>query len=414
MKDKKMYIIISILAVILIALVVFAIMPTGTEKNNNTTSNSKTSVEELNISIDSDSDDTDSNWKDENYTDVTLSESLNITKAGTYHLTGSIENGSITISVGDNDTVKLILDNVNITNKNGAAIYVENADKVIITLAEGSTNTCTDGGNNEEIDGCIYSKDDLVINGTGTLNVIANNLDAIVSKDDLSIYESTINITANDDGIRGKDSLEIKDATINVTSKEDGLKTTNDTEEEKGYMIIEESNITIKAGDDGINAETNLKIISGTFDINAADDGIHANGLLQIDNGTFNITAAEGIEATYVKINDGTISIEASDDGINAGNKSDSYSVTIEINGGDITIKMGQGDTDGIDSNGNLYINGGTINVTASSPFDYDGTAEYNGGTLIVNGEETNNITNQMMGGGMPGGMGQGGMQRMH
>ena len=75
---------------------------------------------------------------------------------------------------------------------------------------------------------------------------------------------------------------------------------------------------------------------------------------------------------------------------------------------------MGQGDTDGIDSNGNLYINGGTINITANSPFDYDGTAQYNGGKLIVNGEETTTITNQMMGGqmmngnmgqGMPGGM---------
>ena len=61
---------------------------------------------------------------------------------------------------------------------------------------------------------------------------------------------------------------------------------------------------------------------------------------------------------------------------------------------------MGQGDTDAIDSNGNLYINGGTINITAQSPFDYDGEAKYSGGTLIVNGTETTSITNQMMGGG--------------
>ena len=63
---------------------------------------------------------------------------------------------------------------------------------------------------------------------------------------------------------------------------------------------------------------------------------------------------------------------------------------------------MANGDTDGIDSNGNLYINGGTINITCNSPFDYDGKAEYNGGILIVNGTKTNEITNQMMGGGMP------------
>ena len=111
------------------------------------------------------------------------------------------------------------------------------------------------------------------------------------------------------------------------------------------------------------------------------------------------IDASEGIEGTYVKINNGTINISASDDGINAGNKSKNYNTTVEINGGKITIKMAAGDTDGIDSNGNLYINGGTIDITGNSPFDYDGEAKYNGGTLIVNGETTNTITNQFMGG---------------
>ncbi len=121
------------------------------------------------------------------------------------------------------------------------------------------------------------------------------------------------------------------------------------------------------------------------------------------------ITAAEGIEATCVYINDGTISITASDDGINASSKSQAFSPYIEINGGTLTIVMGQGDTDAIDVNGSVVVNGGYIDITAQvSSFDYDNTAEYNGGTIIINGEEVSEIPQSMMGGrgGMGGDMG--------
>ena len=115
---------------------------------------------------------------------------------------------------------------------------------------------------------------------------------------------------------------------------------------------------------------------------------------------------------TRMPINGGSIQISASDDGINAARKSSVYTPTVEINGGDITISMGAGDTDGVDSNGNIVINGGTISVTGQSTFDYDGTAQYNGGTIIVNGQQVYSIPNQIMGGrgGMDGRNGRGGM----
>ena len=100
------------------------------------------------------------------------------------------------------------------------------------------------------------------------------------------------------------------------------------------------------------------------------------------------------------------MNISASDDGINAAQKSDQYTPTYEQSGGEVTIVMGSGDTDGVDSNGNIYINGGTIDISGQSTFDYDGTAEYNGGSIIENGTETNTITNQLMGGGPGGGHG--------
>ena len=126
--------------------------------------------------------------------------------------------------------------------------------------------------------------------------------------------------------------------------------------------------------------------------------------MLQIDNGSFEITGAEGLEATYILLNGGDISISASDDGVNAARKSSAYTPTVEINGGTLTIVMGAGDTDGVDSNGNIIITGGTVDVTGRSAFDFDGTSAYTGGTIIVNGQQVSQIPNQMMGGGMPGG----------
>lgn len=396
-----------------------------------------------------------------------------ITTGGTYILTGKSNNSSITINTSDE--VVLVLDNIELTNELGPAILVENAKKTIITLKENTENKLSNGNNeNKDYDAVIYSKDDLTINGEGTLEITSNFENGIKCTDDLKIMSGNITVNSKTNGIIGKDSVTIKSGNIIITSGEDGIKSNNDEDESKGNIIIEDANITISSQEDGIQAEQNLTINNGTFNIttssgastlsgktgwektttsseesakaiksgntltinngnftiNSKDDGIHSNGNVKIENGTFtikssddgihgdslveindgtiNITASEGIEATFVKINGGNITINAADDGINAGKKSDEYTPTIEINGGNITIKMGQGDTDGLDSNGNLYINGGTIDITGQSPFDYDGEAKYNGGKMIVNGVETTEITNQMMGGimgGMQGGM---------
>ena len=293
---------------------------------------------------------------------------IEITESGTHELSGEYE--SVTIKADGN--VELKLNNVEITSNDGPAIYVEDAKNVEIVLSGKNKITAT---TIEDFDGAIYSKADLVISGDGELEVVSN-YDGIVSKDTLTIKDGTYIINSEDDGIRGKDSVEIVAGTYTITAAGDGIKSTNDEDTDLGYIKISKGKFNITAGDDAINATTTLTIEDGDFTITAKDDAIHADGMVEIKDGNYNITAAEGIEATYVKIDNGTININASDDGINAGNKSNQYSVKIEINDGKITIKMGQGDTDGIDSNGDIVINGGTIDVTANSAFDYDGKAE--------------------------------------
>lgn len=319
---------------------------------------------------------------------VSDGETYTVSKEGVYVVTGSASNAQIVVSAGDEDKVQLVLDSVSITNESTPCIYVQNADKVFVTTTD-SENTLTVSGaftadGDTNTDAVIFSRDDLVVNGTGTLTIVSSE-NGISGKDDLKVTGGTINITCTADALEANESILVADGTISIKSDKDGLHAENDEDNTVGYIYIADGTITIEAG----------------------DDAIHATTIAQVDGGTIDLTGAEGIEGTYIQINGGEISIAAADDGINAGQKSNFATPTVEVNGGELTIVMGSGDTDGVDSNGNLYLNGGTLNITAQSPFDYDGTARNNGATLIVNGSETDSITNQMMGGGgMRGGMG--------
>lgn len=330
------------------------------------------------------------------YYEVSDNKDITITSAGVYVISGSASNASVIVDAGDDDKVQLVLNGLTLNNSGTPAIYVKNADKVFVTTASGTTNELTVSGSftsdgDTNTDAVIFSKDDLVLNGLGTLNISSTD-NGVSCKDDLKITGGTISINCASDALEANDSIAVADGSITIKTSKDGLHAENDEDNSQGYIYI----------------------CGSTMDITAGSDGIQATTITQIDGGDITISGSEGIEATYVQINGGTIKISASDDGINGSAKSSAYSVRVEINGGDITIDMGQGDTDGIDSNGDIYINGGTVSVNGQSPFDYDGQGQLNGGTVIVNGSETTELTNQFGGGmGGPGGMqgGPGGMQ---
>ena len=314
---------------------------------------------------------------------VSDGEDIHITSGGVYALTGSASNVTIYVEAADDDKVQLVLDGVTITNAGAPAIYVKEADKVFVTTSGDSALSVTgafaaDGKTN--LDGVIFSRSDLVLSGTAALTISSSD-NGIVCKDDLKITGGTYQISAASRAVEANDSIRIAGGTLTLSAGSDGLHAENDDDDTLGYIYIG----------------------GGSLTINAGDDGIHALSTVQIDGGTITVKAAEGIEGTYIQINGGSIDIQATDDGINAARRSSACTPTVEINDGAITVVMGSGDTDGIDSNGNIIVNGGTINVTGNSTFDFDGTAQYNGGTIIVNGQQIDYIPNQMMGGGMGG-----------
>ena len=313
---------------------------------------------------------------------------ITISSEGVYILQGSAKNATVTVEADSSAKIQLVLDGLSITNEDAPCIYVKSADKVFVTTLSDSSLSVTgsftaDGDTNT--DAVIFSKDDLTLNGSATLTISSTD-NGVSCKDDLKVTGGSYVISAASKCLEAKDSIRISDGVFTLTAGTDGIHAENEDDDTLGYVYIG----------------------GGSYVISAGDDGIHGNAFVQIDGGSIQIAAAEGIEASFVQINDGSISIQSWDDGINASNKSGAYPICVEINGGDISIAMSAGDTDGIDANGSIVVNGGTINITGNSSFDYDGTAQLNGGTLIVNGQTLDYIPNQMMGGfgGMGGQMG--------
>ncbi len=369
---------------------------------------------------------------------------LTISSAGTYRISGRLNDGQIVVDTQDPEKVVLLLDAAAITNTAGPGIYVANAEKVVITLAEGTQNYVTDGAayvfadpQADEPNAAIFSRDDLTINGAGALTVQANYNNGIVSKDDLKITGGHIAVQAVNDGLKGRDSLVIRDGVITVHAGGDGLQANNDEEAEQGYVTIEGGTLNITAGQDGIQAETRLLVSGGKLDlvtgggsgrratasakglkagteltvaggtiaINAADDALHSNGAIIIGGGelvvasgddgvhadasfTMNggdlriIQSYEGIESNQITVNAGTIHLASADDGING--------ISTTGAAGGMPGRPGPGGFEAGDSH--LYLNGGYIFVDAlGDGLDINGAVDMTGGTVLINGPIANN-----------------------
>lgn len=264
---------------------------------------------------------------------------ITITEEGVYIVSGTLEDGQIIVDASDSDKVQIVLDGVHINCETNAAIYVREADKVFITLAENSSNTL--GGGNEytqiddnTVDGVIFSKSDLVCNGTGSLTIEADYKHGIVSKDDLVITGGTYKIAAADNGITAKDQLKILDGSFDIDAANSAVKAKNADNAELGNIYIAGGIFTIEAEQDGFHATGSIVVDDGTITVNSGDDGFHAELDTVIHGGTILVEKSnEGLEGKRVVVNGGDITINASDDGINAASSNDDSSAA--VNSGD-------------------------------------------------------------------------------
>ena len=270
-----------------------------------------------------------------------------ISSAGTYIVSGELTDGQLLVDAGDDDKVQLVLAGATIHNEDGPAIYVRNADKCFVTLDAGTENSLSDGSSyaleddSDEPYATLFSRCDLTLNGSGTLNVTSAYRHAVCSKDDLVVVSGTYNISAVEDGLRGRDSVKVRDGVFIIQAGGDGIKSNKDDDPTKGFVSIDGGTFDIQAGDDAVQGKTLVRLAGGSLTVaanddafhsdlemhllgasieaGAGDDAFHAETKLTVDGGTVNVTSCnEGYEAEKIYVNGGDTHILASDDGVNA------------------------------------------------------------------------------------------------
>ena len=354
---------------------------------------------------------------------------VTVTQKGTYILSGQL-NGMVIVDADQKDKVQLVLENAAIHSETCAAIYIAQADKVFLTLPEGTSNALSNGGSflpmdGSNIDAALFSKDDITVNGAGTLHIQSPAGHGIVSKDEVTITGGVISVEAASHGITGQDCVSIDGAALAITCGKDAIQSENDEDPEKGFVYLGSGTLECSAGDNGIRAtgilqidgaalhlicvsdalhtQRDLIVNGGDITVSTQDDGFHADGILAVSGGNIAVTESyEGFEGKSVWISGGNISLICADDGINAAGGNDQSGFggpggdrfhtgdgsCILISGGSLYVNAAG---DGVDSNGDLCITGGQITVEGptdggNGPLDYSGSGGITGGSLLATG----------------------------
>ena len=380
----------------------------GTGNSTSTTVTSSITAEDTNVTHAVDAD----NYKTEitgaftitsgDGTSVTQNGSVyTITQAGEYTVSGLLSEGQIVVDAADDAEVTITLNGTSITCSTGSPIYIKNADNVKIKSEENTYNCvvdareeASDDASDDAGNAAIYATCDLKFVEKGALSVTGKYNNGIQSKDDLSIKNVTIKVTAVNNAIKGNDAVDIESGEIIAISKKgDGIKTSNSSlsskGKQKGIVTISGGNIDVYAACDGIDAaygvdvsgDGNLNIYTDTYSeyseevtdsstTNTSSSNSGNSSSNSSGNSTKKSYSTKGIKAdSEITISGATINISSTDDCIHANSDSGVLETgedgkgIITVSGGSITISTGD---DGIHADKELDVTDGYINVVTS------------------------------------------------
>lgn len=322
---------------------------------------------------------------------------ITITAAGTYILTGTLDDGMVVVDADKEAKVRLVLNGVTICSTSSAAIYVRQADKVFITTAQDTENTLRNGGSytaidENNIDAVIFSKEDLTLNGSGNLTIDAAAGIGVVSKDDLIITGASYTVTSAGDGFSGKDVVGIAGGTFLITSDGDGISS-------KADLYVADGSFTITSGGGCENGEVHREEFFGGrgggfggkggsledgfdgmkgskpevfggrggqpdskeppegMEFPEKESAAQADAASSYDADNTDNPSTKGVKCDgNMRIDGGDFALDCADDALHANGD-------FTINGG--TIKLASGD-DGIHADGTVAITQGTLSVTES------------------------------------------------